>query len=306
MSNNAYTTQLRALLCPSCGAPVTTPPQGGTFQCGYCRAVGTVSARQDGRPQVAPPSPAEEHARLAKLRFQYDQGQLASPYSAFVAPQDVAHLVPLRPPHSWGPWFEAWKSAVARLVQQPTPQNQQRVFWLTQLTRTKVLDLGATDPTRARAIRETALELLPDPGHKHLLRCNLSSAACLQRDLPSAEQWLAACDPYPGNLTLDTDYRIASSWLHLAHGRWPAIFETLGNQPRVIPIDYGRDFLAGLLRVHACEELGYWQAADGQLRYWFEEEKKLDGPVLLGIIKSNASLGLCQRTCARLGIQVAG
>jgi len=305
MSNNAYTTQLRALLCPSCGAPVTTPPQGGSFQCGYCRAVGSFAARFDTRAQVAPPSPAEEQARLEKLRFQYAQGHLASPYSTFVAPQELTFLVELRPPNSWGPWFEAWKSAVALLSQQPTEHNQRRIFWLTQLTRTPVLNLGSTDPVRARAIRETALELLPDPGHKHLLRCSLSSAACLQGDLPSAEQWLGGCDPYPGNLTLDTDYRISSSWLHIAHRRWQAILDTLGNQPNVIPIDYGRDFLAGLIRVHACEELGYPQAADGQLGYWFEQEKKMSGPVILAILKSNAPLGLCRRTCARLGIQIA-
>ena len=303
MSNNAYTTQLRAMICPTCGASITTPPQGGMVQCGYCRTVGNVAARMDARPPTAPPSPAEEQARLARLRFQYEQGNLASPYSSFVAPADVTHLVNLRPPQSWGPWFEAWKYAVAQLALQPTPHNQQRVAWLAQLVGTPVLALSTTDPSRSRAIRETALELLPDPGHKHIMRCALSRSACLQHDVPSAEQWLAACDPYPGNITLDTDYRLAASYLHLACGRWPAILETLGNQPGLIPLDYGRHFLAGLLRVHACEELGYTQAADGQLGYWFQEEKKMDGSVLFGTLKANASLGLCARTCARLGIQ---
>jgi hypothetical protein len=304
MSSNAYTTQLRALLCPTCGAPITTPPQGGQYQCGYCRTVGSVGARVDARQRVAPPSPAEEQARFAKLRFQFEQGHLASPYSSYVVPQDLTHLVKLRPPHSWGPWFEAWKHAVALLAQQPNDQNQKRVAWLATLTSTPVLALSSTDPTRARAIRETALELLPDPGHKHLMRCALASAACLQGDRASAEQWLAACDPYPGNIILDTSYRVSSSFLHIAQGRWGAVLETLGNQPGVIPIDHGRDMIAGLLRVHACEELGYPQAAEGQLRYLFEQEKRLDGPVLLAIMKANAPLNLCRRTCARLGIQV--
>ena len=64
----------------------------------------------------------------------------------------------------------------------------------------------------------------------------------------------------------------------------------------------GRDFLAGLMRVHACEELGYTQAADGQLGYWFEQEKTMSGPVIMGIVKTNAPLGLCQRTFGRLRI----
>src|SRR5688572_23907220 len=101
MQNGAYTTQLRALMCPSCGAPVTTPPQGGTFQCGYCRATGTVGARADASLPRQPPSPAEEEARLAKLRFQREQGAHASPYTTFNAPRDVTHLAVLRPPNSW-------------------------------------------------------------------------------------------------------------------------------------------------------------------------------------------------------------
>jgi len=302
--SNAYTTQLRALMCPTCGAPITTSTQGGTYQCGYCRTQGTLAARSDARMQRPPPSPQDEQARLAKLRFQREQGHLASPYSSFVAPQDVAHLAQLRPPNSWAPWFEAWKRAVAMLTQQPTEQNQKRVAWLAQLCSTGVLQLGTTDPARARAIRETALDLLPDPGHKHLIRCALSRAAVLQGDAASAEQWLAACDPYPGNITLDSDYRMSVAYLCTARGQWGGVLEALGNQPGVIPLDFGRDMLAGLLRVHACEELGYPQAADGQLGWLFQEEKKLDGPVLFGIVKANAALNLCRRTFARLGIQI--
>jgi hypothetical protein len=304
MASSAYTTRLRALLCPTCGAPITTPPQGGTYECGYCRTIGSVSARMDARTHMRPRSPAEEHARLAKLRFQLEQGHLASPYSTYVAPPDLKYLLELCPPHSWGPWFEAWKQAVAQLTKQPNEQNQKRIAWLAALTSTAALDLTHTDPTRARAIRETALDLLPDPGHKHLMRCKLASAACTQGDVASAEQWLAACDPYPNNITLDSAYRISSSFLHIARGRWGSVLEALGDAPDVVPIDHGSDMLAGLLRVHACEELGYAQAAEGQLLYWFEQEKKLDGPVLLTIIEANTPVHLCRRTCARLGIQV--
>src|SRR3979409_1932284 len=116
---SAYTTQMRALMCPTCGAPVTPPTQGGQYQCGSCRAVGTIGARADARAAVAPPSPEQEQARLTKLQFQFDQGHLASPYTAFAAPADVMHLAQLRPPESFGPWFEAWKMAVAMLARDP-------------------------------------------------------------------------------------------------------------------------------------------------------------------------------------------
>lgn len=301
---SAYTTQMRALMCPSCGAPVTTPARGGQYQCGYCRSVGTIGGRTDARASVAPPSPQEEQARLAKLQFQFDQGHLASPYTAFAAPEDVIHLVQLRPPNSFGPWLEAWKRAVGMLAQNPTEQNQKRVFWLANLTGMGVLNLGKNDPPRARAIRETALELLPDPGHKHILRCGLSRAACAQHDRKSAEDWLAACDPYPGNITLDSEYRISAAMLYHAYGQWNQVLAILGNQPGVIPFDHGKGFLSGLYRVHACEELGYTQAADAQLAYWFEEEKKMDSPMVLPIIASGAPVGLCQRICARRGIPI--
>lgn len=304
MSSSAYTTQMRALMCPTCGAPVTTPSQGGQYQCGYCRAVGTLGARMDARPPVAQPSAQQEEARLAKLRFQYDQGQTASPYSTFVAPTDVIHLVQLRPPESFGPWMEAWRYAVGLLAQDPSEHNQKRVFWLANLTGAGVLNLGKNDPPRARAIRETALELLPDPGHKHILRCGLSRAACSLQDLQSAQDWLAGCDPYPGNITLDSEYRLSSAMLHHAYGQWSQVVGVLGNQPGVIPFDYGRHFLAGVYRVHACEELGWTQAADAQLGHWFQEEKKMDGAVIMSIIASGAPMGLCRKTCARLGIPI--
>lgn len=305
MTNNAYTTQFRALMCPQCGAPVTTAPQGGQFQCQYCRAVGAAGARNDGRMQRPPPSPADEQARIAKLHFQHQMGPHASPYSSFLAPDDLKYLVALRPPQSWGPWFEAWKDACMRIAQQgATDVNQKRIAWLTTLTSTAVLNLGANDPMRGRAIRETALELLKDPGHQHNIRCVLSRAACLAHDLASAEQWLSACDPYPANITLDTEYRMASAYIHIARSSWNGVLETLGHQPNLIPMDFGRDILSGLLRTHALEELGYVPAADASLNWVFEQERHLDSPIVLSILKTNAPIGLCRRICARRGIQI--
>ncbi|CAN5820001.1 hypothetical protein BH09MYX1_BH09MYX1_61590 [soil metagenome] len=165
MSASAYTTQMRAVMCPTCGAPVTTPPQGGQFQCGYCRAIGTFGARADARPATAPLSPQQEEARIAKLRFQYEQGELASPYTTFSAPTDVIHVAQLRPPESFGPWMEAWRYAVGLLAQSSTEQNQKRVFWLASLAAAGVLNLGKTDPPRARHSRNRARPS-PRPGPK--------------------------------------------------------------------------------------------------------------------------------------------
>ncbi|CAN5819902.1 hypothetical protein BH09MYX1_BH09MYX1_61580 [soil metagenome] len=92
--------------------------------------------------------------------------------------------------------------------------------------------------------------------------------------------------------------------IHHAYGQFGQVIGVLGNQPGVVPFDYGRHFLAGLYRIHACEELGWTQAADAQLAHWFAEEKKMDSPVVLSIMSAGAPLGLCRRTCARLGIQI--
>src|SRR4051812_30358435 len=44
---SAFSTDVRILTCPQCGAPIQMARQGGQVQCGYCHAPLTVGARDD-------------------------------------------------------------------------------------------------------------------------------------------------------------------------------------------------------------------------------------------------------------------
>src|SRR5258708_6215332 len=44
---SAFSTDVRILTCPQCGAPIQLSRQGGQIQCTYCHAPLTVAARDD-------------------------------------------------------------------------------------------------------------------------------------------------------------------------------------------------------------------------------------------------------------------
>jgi hypothetical protein len=63
------------------------------------------------------------------------------------------------------------------------------------------------DPERCRATYETALEALPSPAHKEIMRCRLARAARKAGDITAAYAWFDGCDPKPSDLEADSDYR---------------------------------------------------------------------------------------------------
>lgn len=302
MTRDAYTTKLRVLLCPNCAATISSASEGGRYRCEYCGAIGVIDARIDAH---AGHAPIDEAARLAGLRLQFEQGHLASPYSPYLVPKDVLHLLELRPPASDAPWRKAWKRAVEKLAHKASKTAQRRVYCLANMVSTAVLSLGQTDPLRARAVLETAIELLPDAGYKQIFRCDLVSSALRAGDLASAQTWLAGCDPHAHNLTVDTNYRVAAARIHCARGEWAPMLALLGREPDEIPIEWSCDVLAGLLRVHALEAVGERAAADAQLDHWIQRDQRRDGPTVGPCLESNAYMGLCQSTCGRRGMQIA-
>ena len=64
---SAFSTQVRILTCPHCGAPIQLPRQGGHVQCAYCHAPLAVAARDDASLHQGGPSllsEAERHQGL--------------------------------------------------------------------------------------------------------------------------------------------------------------------------------------------------------------------------------------------------
>jgi hypothetical protein len=296
---NAYTTEVRAVLCSRCGAPITLSAADNVFQCKYCGASGTVDVRRDPATQAVVPSAQEEAARMARLRMQYEMGSAGNPYAGFMPPPDVAYLASLRPPQSVGPWFEAWKQAVVLLRASGTPLDQLRVLWLARSVSAVYLLLVYADPWKSRAVLETALDLLPDPAHQHLLRCQLSALATSAGDVDSAWRWLACCDPYPTNLTLDTTYRLAVMKIYLMQSNWQAVLQWLGREPREIPIDPSHAHMAGLYQVHAWDGLGYAAVADAQLDMWIGDEARTAPGCIAAVLEAHRWLQLCAKPLAR-------
>jgi hypothetical protein len=124
----------------------------------------------------------------------------------------------------------------------------------------------AGEPLRARAALETALDLLPDAGHRHILRCQLAVLAAREGELQAAEAWLAECDPAPEVLALDTEYRLARVELDLHQNKTLLARERLGETEGKVPTADVRGPRERILRIVLQAKLGETQSATTKLR----------------------------------------
>jgi len=304
MSNRAHATEIRMMLCPQCGAPVTGPAGGGQFQCGYCRTVGTIAARDDrSAGRASPLSPEQENARIQRLWLQLQQaespqGNAGDPYDLNMVITDVAHLLQTPPAEFAAAWQQAWNGAVAMLHQDPSAVQQRRVFWLAQILGSSINPERGRDDAeweRRRAVIETALDLLPDPGHRQILRGNLFGRALRSGDVAAAERWLAGCDPAPGYLSLDSDYRTSVAMLEIVRRNWGGVIAVLGWRPTDLPWAKPLAARAGLYRAHALEEMGY---APQALEQYLLAVQQL-GPHAGAMLRAADWMGLCHKLRAR-------
>jgi hypothetical protein len=237
-------------------------------------------------------SPDQERTRIERLWLQKraeDAGSVSDPYAFQNVLGDVLHLATLHGSALSTPWLEAWNRALGQLQGGGDATAQRRVYWL-------ALCAAGTDFARShvRAVLETALERLPDAGHRHVIRCSLSSAATRAGDLAAAERWLLGCDPAPATLSLDSAYRSAVATLRTGRVDPHGVLTILGTHPDAFPFEPARALLLGFLRVHALEAVGRLPEAGEQFIRWSQAR---DAPALL------TSLGhVCQQTRARLGM----
>jgi hypothetical protein len=294
MIEQSSAADIRMTLCPRCGAPVTTAATGGQFQCAYCKTVGIVAGRDD-RPVGSPLAPDQERARVERLRIQQQQGNDADPYDMTKVLSDVAHILTVAPAEFRGAWLGAWKQAVATLNASPSvPINQRRVFWLTAILSSSGNPDRGRDEAEwmwRRAVIETALDLLPDPGHRQILRGPLFGKAVRSGDLVSAERWLAGADPAPAYLTLDSDYRNSHAMLETARGNWGHVIALLGERSDELPVAPALACARTFYRAHALEELG--KPASALEEYLLAA--RLAGPNLDGFMNLGEWCHLCQK-----------
>jgi uncharacterized Zn finger protein (UPF0148 family) len=226
MAKTIFSHALRALLCPSCGAPIEVAITGGQTSCAYCHTTLHLARRDES----ADIQKAQAAAQLSESeRFALLRSQDASPRPL---PPD---LEPLRSgpglaPEHVGQATTLWQTTRQRVERGAPFPDQERLFFLT------VLLVPHVDERTRRALLENAVELLADDRHRHVFRCSLAEQAVLVGDVEAARRWLRPCSPRASDLTMDTAYRIAMACIAAAERRPDDVFAQLGSKPGDIPL----------------------------------------------------------------------
>jgi len=249
----SFDSSVRTIECSRCGAPVAAPQAGGRLPCRYCGTLNDINTRKADTEGRRPPSLADDVARLSRLKAQVEHPVSGHPYELD------------RPPVGW-PFQPAgstpdpqrlkaeWTAAKARAASARSPEEQRGLLWIAlRLTDAKS---AVGQRIEARALLETALDLLDDPGHRHIVRCRLAVEAVREGNLAASAGWLAECDPAPELLVLDSAYRSAKGTLLAAQRDFQGVIGLVGSSVGEIPVDRSHAPHLAALRVHAWEQLG--------------------------------------------------
>lgn len=261
MAHTIFDVHVRTIECSVCGAPVATEIQGGQVECEYCNSVNIVTNRKRASRAGEKPSMADEVARLARLKAQVENPLTGHAY-------DME-----RPPLGWSVGEvlnpagreranQEWSRARAGGTPD-TPEEQRKLCWLAMCLADA--QRAAREPLKARAVLETALGILGDEGHRHLIRCRLATEAIEEGDHASAQGWLEECDPAPEVLELDSAYRLALALLRVRQGNAAAALSVVGMQNGDVPLDEPVLRSTTLMRVHALELSRYESQAEEEL-----------------------------------------
>lgn len=283
----AYTTEIRVLLCQTCGAPLEIAPQGGVIACSYCRAQNQIAKRPSAI--IAPPSmPIDENERMRRLRMQDGR--------PFVPPPS---LQPLMGPGGFHPAkvdeaFHIYQATRREVQATSSPDAAERLFALTLLANNH---LGTTgDDARRRAFLETTLDTVTLPRHVQVLSCLLASASAKEGDVASAEQWLLPCNPRSDDIDADSAFRVARAFVDTVRGDLQAVLHCLGAHDDAYPIADTWDPTAAILRANALERLGDVQGAVSALRARMSKESQSGRATMEAILRNHPQLALCSQS----------
>lgn len=249
----AYDFEIRVLSCENCGAPIQTSAEGGQTSCNYCGTPMLVQRRQVGRVQLAHDS-GDEQARVAKLRMQVSAPLEQNPYSTVRPPPGCEDLTRAAIPEILAKLEQRWREAAALVRREPSFEHQRLLWWCaSQLN--QGYGLNGKDLER-RAVLESTIELLADPGFRHMLFVNLAGAAAGAGDFAAAHRWIEQCDPKPEDIMLDSGYRIGMASVLVREGQFGAVLELVGASVGTVPESHQYRMLFATYRIHALECLG--------------------------------------------------
>mgnify|MGYP002632528245 CR=1 FL=1 len=247
VGHNAFDITIRALECQQCAAPVSAPKGGGQVACDYCGAVNLVVTRGVDAPS-ATSSLADDVLRLSQLKSQLEHPVTGHAYDLSRPPAGLGL-------HTSTAALDAvWRGLRADAESAQTPAAQHKMCWVVMTLADRRLSAGKA--LESRAILETALDLLADAGHRHLVRCRLVTEAVMEGEHDAAAGWLAECDPNTEVLELDSTYREAAARVRLAHRDWEGVLAITGRTHHDIPVhpDHHRD--VAYIRLHCLEQSG--------------------------------------------------
>jgi len=127
------------------------------------------------------------------------------------------------------------------------------------------------DEQRRRAMLETALELLSDEGHRHVLRSTLATEAARAGDLRAAEDWLQAVNPKSVDLVMHTSYCLAAATLARSRGDYNGVTAVLGTHEGDVPLGNRDEIACTLLRIDALDHLQCQDQAMAELKALIEK-----------------------------------
>lgn len=294
MAEPNYSHDIRILACLGCGAPLRVDVAGGLTTCGYCGATHALAGRDEREDRARAASSrgatVSESERIARLREQADRDE--------PLPESIAALLdggrlPLERAKALLP---EWKLLRPR-VQDGDFLASERLFHLTRLI------LPHVDDRTRRAFLESAIEVLPDHRHRHVLRCELAISAARAGEVEAAEAWLDVVDRRPVDLLMDSAARAASATIAAARRNGAVVLAELGERPGDVPCSRWYVGIHALLRAAGLELVGRVDEAVKLLMETLEPAAMHDAAALLApmLVAPRAQMGaLVMRAEARL------
>jgi hypothetical protein len=285
---SAFSTDVRILTCPQCGAPIQLSRMGGQSQCQYCHAPLTVAARDDGFKPSSGPQLTEQE------RYQGLWAQHAVFGAKQLPPEmvQVLHGGALTPDRA-GPALTIWRNYCQRASAGDFAAGEFAVLMTGSLSSYFVA--VAKDPQRQRALFESTYDALRDPSQKQVVRCMLARSAAKAGDLASAKTWFGACDPRSPDLQADTAYRVTYATLATYHNDFRQVLVALGPYPQAVPIALPSLLMSVVVRANAIEKLGDVQSAVMQL-VQVGRASPDNRASIPGIVDANGPMHLCPQS----------
>lgn len=280
----------RVSLCVQCAAPVVLAAQGGTVVCTQCGAPNELRARDD-RPLGYGGAPAPEAMRLQGLRQQ--DGRPLVPPPSVLQLLDAGALPQWKVQEATMLWQQARRESAAT----QSPDAAERLFFLTLALGNFFTEAG--DMVRVQGLYESALDALPLPRQKQMMRGALSRLAVRAGDLAAAEMWLAPCDARSDDLQSDSAWRLARAMIDTARGNYPAVLGVLGGRFEDVPVLDAMDAMAVLLRANAWERSGNLDAAVAALMEYLTRAGASGRQTVRKTAEAHAVLALCPQSLSR-------